>query len=493
MPNIASPCVAPIIRHFFINSCMKPMNRRQFIQSSSLAMGSLWLSTPAAAETFPVVRTPPSDRNFSSPAVEATIRRMKSTIKDPELAWLFENCFPNTLDTTVQFQMKDGRPDTFVITGDINAMWLRDSTAQVWPYLPLIPQDETLKKLIAGVVNRQTDCILIDPYANAFNDGPGHSEWLKDHTEMKPELHERKWEVDSLCYAVRLAYHYWKTAKDTSVFDEKWLQAARFIVATFREQQRFNGRGPYRFGRTTSWSTDTVPGNGYGNNTKPNGLIHSIFRPSDDATQYPMLVPSNLFAVVSLRQMAEIADAVYQNPAFATECRNFANEVEQAIKKHAIVKHSTFGPIYAMEVDGFGNCLFQDDANVPNLLSLPYLGAVSTSDKVYKNTRRFVLSDSNPYFFRGKAAEGVGSPHTLVNQIWPMSIIMRAMTSTNDQEIAAQLQFLKATHAGTGFMHESFDKDDAAKFTRKWFAWANTLFGELLLKIERERPQLLKA
>jgi meiotically up-regulated gene 157 (Mug157) protein len=146
-----------------------------------------------------------------------------------------------------------------------------------------------------------------------------------------------------------------------------------------------------------------------------------------------------------------------------------------------------------MEVDGFGNCLFQDDANVPNLLGLPYLGAVSTNDKIYQNTRRFVLSDSNPYFFRGKAAEGIGSPHTLVNQIWPMSIIMRAMTSNNDQEILAQLRFLKATHAGTGFMHESFDKDDASKFTRKWFAWANTLFGELLLKIERERPHLLKS
>lgn len=470
---------------------MKQLNRRVFLKTTSLAGISTLIHTTAFANEFPSVRVTAANRKFNSPVIEATISRMKTAIKNPELAWLFENCFPNTLDTTVHYKLKEGRPDTFVITGDIHAMWLRDSTAQVWPYLPLIKQDEPLKQLIAGVVNRQTECILIDPYANAFNDGPGHSEWLKDQTDMKPELHERKWELDSLCYTVRLAYHYWKTANDTSIFDDKWLKAAQLIIATCREQQRFKSRGKYRFGRTTSWSTDTVPGNGYGNATKPNGLIHSIFRPSDDATQYPFLVPSNLFAVISFRQMAEIAEKVYKNQAFVSECLNFANEVEQAIKKYAIINHPTFGAIYAMEVDGFGNCLLQDDANVPNLLGLPYLGAVKADDKVYQNTRRFVLSENNPYFFKGKAAEGIGSPHTLVNQIWPMGIIMRAMTSTNDQEILAQLNFLKNTHAGTGFMHESFDKDDATKFTRKWFAWANTLFGELLLKIERERPHLL--
>jgi len=471
---------------------MQHLNRRDFIKTTSLAGIGILAGNNAFAADFPTVRVAPDKRNFTSPAIEATIQRMRTSVKDPELGWLFENCFPNTLDTTVIFKTKNNRPDTFVITGDIHAMWLRDSSAQVWPYLPLIKQDARLKDLIAGVINRQTECILIDPYANAFNDGPGKSEWNSDHTDMKPELHERKWELDSLCYTVRLAYHYWKTSGDTSVFDARWLQAARLIIATCKEQQRFTDRGPYRFGRTTSWSTDTVPGNGYGNNTKPNGLIHSVFRPSDDATQYPFLIPSNLFAVVSFRQLAEISEKVLNNTTFAIECKVLANQVETAIKNFAIIKHPVYGPIYAMEVDGFGNCLLQDDANVPNLLSLPYLGAVKATDVVYQNTRRFVLSDSNPYFFKGKAAEGIGSPHTLVNQIWPMSIIMRAMTSTNDQEIKAQLRFLKTTHAGTGFMHESFNKDDAFKFTRKWFAWANTLFGELLLKIERERPHLLK-
>lgn len=219
---------------------MKSLNRRKFIQSSTLASLGLFLSNEVFANEFPVVRITKGKRNFESSAIEETIDRMKSKIKDTELAWLFENCFPNTLDTTVNFKIKDGKPDTFVITGDIHAMWLRDSTAQVTPYLSLINKDEKLKQLIAGVINRQTECILIDPYANAFNDGVGKSEWLSDHTEMKPELHERKWELDSLCYTVRLAYNYWKISKDISVFDENWMKAAHSIIATCNNSlQRF--------------------------------------------------------------------------------------------------------------------------------------------------------------------------------------------------------------------------------------------------------------
>lgn len=472
---------------------MNNINRRIFIKTVSAASMGLALGHPSFATTFPTVRTLLDKRKFSSIPIENTIKRLTATMKDAELAWMFENCFPNTLDTTVKYQLDAaGNPDTFVITGDINAMWLRDSTAQVWPYLPLVNKDEALKKLIEGVINRQTKCILIDPYANAFNEDKGHSEWLSDHTDMKPELHERKWELDSLCYTVRLAYNFWKIAKETIIFTPNWLKAAKLIIQTCREQQRLKDKGSYHFGRTTSWSTDTVPGNGYGNPTKPNGLIHSVFRPSDDATIYPFLIPANLFAVVSFRQLAAIAQTVYHDVEFATECTRFALEVEQAVKKHAIINHPIFGKIYAMEVDGFGNCLLQDDGNIPNLLALPYLGAVKKDDPIYQNTRKFVLSEYNPYFFKGKAAEGIGSPHTLVNQIWPMSLIMRAMTSNDDAEILQQLRFLKNTHAHTGFMHESFDKDNADNFTRKWFAWANTLFGELILTLEKQRPHLLQ-
>ncbi|MES2628493.1 MAG: glycoside hydrolase family 125 protein, partial [Bacteroidota bacterium] len=202
------------------------MNRRNFMALSSAVSSGILLTGAKLAvlpsdPVFPIVRVPVEKRNFSSPAVEATIRRISGELKDKELAWMFGNCFPNTIDTTVRTSVINGRPDTFVITGDIDAMWLRDSTAQVWPYLPLMKQDAGLQNLVAGLINRQTSCILIDPYANAFYEKPGHSEWSKDHTEMKPELHERKWELDSLCYTVRLAYHYWKATADVSPFGEE--------------------------------------------------------------------------------------------------------------------------------------------------------------------------------------------------------------------------------------------------------------------------------
>jgi meiotically up-regulated gene 157 (Mug157) protein len=203
------------------------ITRRHFIKINSVATAGLGLGVvPAtswlgkAAPVFESHRPKLADRKFTSKAVEATIQKVKADIKDPEIAWLFENCYPNTLDTTVNYSEKNGKPDTFVITGDIFAMWMRDSSAQVWPYLPLIKNDPALKKVIQGVLSRQAKCVLIDPYANAFNEGPTGSEWDTDVTDMKPELHERKWEIDSLCYPVRLAYNYWKISGDASFFDE---------------------------------------------------------------------------------------------------------------------------------------------------------------------------------------------------------------------------------------------------------------------------------
>lgn len=428
-------------------------------------------------------RPAPADRLFVSKAVEDEIARVKSLLTNRQLAWMFENCFPNTIDTTVHFRMLDGNPDTFVYTGDIHAMWLRDSGAQVWPYLQLANKDEQLRLMLEGVVRRQLMCINFDPYANAFNDGPVGSYWESDNTDMKPELHERKWEIDSLCYVIRLAYEYWKVTGDDSVFDETWLKAVNNILTTFIQQQRKDGVGPYRFTRKTDRSTDTLNNNGLGAPVNPVGLIVSCFRPSDDATTLQFLVPSNLFAVTSLRKAAEILTVVNKDEELAAKCTALADEVENAIKKYAVVDHPEFGKIYAFEVDGFGNALLMDDANVPSLLALPYLGDVDVDDPIYRNTRRFVWSTSNPYFFKGKAAEGIGGPHVGYDMIWPMSIMMKAFTSTDDAEIKQCIETLMTTHNGTGFMHESFHKDDPSNFTREWFAWQNTLFGELILKL----------
>jgi meiotically up-regulated gene 157 (Mug157) protein len=470
------------------------LSRRNFIKINGVTTAGIGMGLrPAwfAAKTYETNRPKPADRKFTSKAVEATIKNVKASIKDPELAWLFENCYPNTLDTTVKHSTIDGRPDTFVITGDIDAMWMRDSSAQVWPYLPLIKEDAELRQVIKGVLNRQAKCVIIDPYANAFNFGPTGSEWDTDRTDMKPELHERKWEVDSLCYPVRLAYNYWKISGDSSFFDENWQKAGKLIVHTFKEQQRKHGQGPYHFQRKTEVASDTAPNGGYGNPVKPVGLICSIFRPSDDATIFPFLIPSNFFAAISLKQLAEMYSVLGKDKAFAGECEAMANEVHAAIMKYGTKQHPVYGQVLAYEVDGYGNQSFMDDANVPSLLALPYLGALAEHTPLYQNTRRMMLSLDNPYFFKGKAAEGIGGPHVGINYIWPMSIIMRALTSTDKAEIAQCLAWLKSTHAGTGFMHESFNKDNAADFTRKWFAWANTLFGELIIKTHKYYPGIL--
>jgi meiotically up-regulated gene 157 (Mug157) protein len=446
----------------------------------------------AAAPAFPVVRPAEAMRRFRSRAVEAAIKEFQKKVPNAELGWLFENCFPSTLDTTVTHAQREGRPDTYVITGDIDAMWLRDSSAQVWPYLQLIGKDAALRQLVAGVINRQTRCILKDPYANAFyGDDAKVGEWKSDLTAMQPGVHERKWEIDSLCYPIRLAYRYWKTTHDASPFDATWQRAIGVVLQTLRQQQRKADLGPYKFQRETATATDTQPMNGYGYPVRPVGLICSAFRPSDDATLYSFLVPSNFFAVVSLRQASEMMTQLAKDSTVAQELTALADEVEAALRQYAVVDHPAHGKIYAYEVDGFGSHVLMDDANVPSLLALPYLGAVPASDPVYQNTRRFLLSENNPFFFKGQAAEGIGGPHVGRDMIWPIAITMRGLTSSDDAEIRACVQSLRATHAGTGYMHESFHKDDPAKFTRAWFAWANTLFGEFLWKVYREKPKLL--
>ena len=425
-------------------------------------------------------------RLFVSPAIEAKIAKVTQILTNARLRWMFENCFPNTLDTTVRYYTTNGEDDTLVYTGDIHAMWLRDSGAQVWPYVQLANEDPQLKKMLRGTILRQFKSIILDPYANAFLDphdpDPNH-QWMSDRTDMKLELHERKWEIDSLCYPLRLAYQYWKTTGDASIFEEEWLTTIQTILRTFKEQQKKDGHGSYAFQRETERQLDTMSNNGMGNPVKPVGLIASAFRPSDDATTFQFLVPSNFFAVTSLKKAAEILKEVNKNTVIAKECMDLANEVETALKKYATYNHSKYGTIYAFEVDGFGNRLLMDDANVPSLLALPYLGDVDINDSIYQNTRNFVWSEDNPYFFRGKAGEGIGGPHIGYDMVWPMSIMMKAFTSQNDDEIRFCLKMLMTTDADTGFMHESFHKDDPTNFTRSWFAWQNTLFGELILKL----------
>jgi meiotically up-regulated gene 157 (Mug157) protein len=341
---------------------------------------------------------------------------------------------------------------------------------------------------------------LLDPYANAFRrnltDPP--LDWaVKDATDHKPGVGERKWEVDSLCYPLRLAIGYWRATGDTAPFDSEWVAAAKLVVATFKEQQRLEGRGPYHFQRSAKNPTDSVILDGYGAPTRPNGMIHSIFRPSDDSCTYPLFVPANLFAAAVLQQLAPLAAAIHQ-PALAAEAKDLGDDVLISTVQFGRMTHPRLGEIWAYEIDGIGNYNLMDDANAPGLLSLAYLVPMGRDakgkldDPLYSRTRRFSLSDENPYFFKGTAAEGVGGPHVGLDYVWPMSIILRGLTSEDDAEITACLKMLRNTTAGTHFMHEAFHKDDPGKYTRPWFAWANTLFGEFVMKVHAERKGLLE-
>ncbi len=441
-------------------------------------------------------RPAPAQRRFVSKAVEAEIERVSGLIRDPELRWLFGNCFPNTLDTTVFLGQLDGKSDAFVITGDIDALWLRDSAAQLRPYLHLVRKDPHLAELFRGLIRRHARCVLLDPYANAFTRDPASTaglHWSKnDRTEMKPGVAERKWEVDSLCYVLRLAHDYWRESGDSEPFDDTWARAARLIVATFREQQRYAGPGPYRFQRHSTQPTETTLA-GIGVPTRKHGLIHQAFRPSDDACTFPCNIPGNLFAVATLRELATMARAVLKDEALAEDATALAAEVEKAVFAHGVMQLPDGRQVLAYETDGFGNHLFMDDANVPSLLGLAYLRCLPADYPLWRTTADAVWSDANPWFFRGKAAEGIGGPHIGEGQVWPMSIIVRALSSDDEAVIGWSLRTLRNTHAGTGFMHEAFDKDDPARFTRHWFAWVNGLFGELVVKLANERPHLLAA
>lgn len=441
-------------------------------------------------------RPPMAQRKFASAAVEAEIARVQSQIGDPELAWLFGNCYPNTLDTAVHVGMLDGKPDAFIVTGDIDAMWLRDSSAQVWPYLHLAARDESLRRLYRGLIARHARCIAIDPYANAFLADPRDRtplSWAQhDLTDMRPGVGERKWEIDSLCWPIRLAHGYWRTTGDASPFDDDWRAAMHVVLQTFCAQQRKHDRGPYHFQRESASPTETQALDGYGMPARPVGLIFSMFRPSDDACTLPLFVPGNWFAVVSLRQLAAMGRALHHDAAFAADCEALANEVEIALHGHALMRDADGASFWAYELDGYGNRIFMDDANVPSLLALPYLGCCARDDANYRRTRALAWSARNPWFFAGRAAQGIGGPHEGLRMIWPMSIMVRALTSEDDAEIAQCLRWLKSTHAGTGFMHEAFDQDDPSHFTRAWFAWANSLFGELIVDLAQRRPALLR-
>lgn len=418
----------------------------------------------------------------SYPSIDAVLEEVRVSLEhQPMLFQSFAQCFPNTVKTTAKL-LDDG--SSFVFTGDIPAMWLRDSSAQVAPYVGLTRGDAGLKRLIAGLIRRQAICILIDPYANAFNEtasGAGHTD---DLPLQHPQIWERKFELDSLCYPVRLAHMYWRATGDQTVFDSGVAQMLHCVIQTMRTEQHHETRSKYSFVRPLEHrilESDTLSREGRGPPCAFTGMVWSGFRPSDDACTYSYNVPGNMMAVVALEQIAELARVVYADFALETAALELRTEIEAGIQHYALVQHPEFGAVYAFEVDGLGNYLLMDDANVPSLLSIPYLGYRPIRDAVYQNTRAMILSPANPYYFAGQHAHGIGSPHTPGRRVWPIALSMQLLTSDNAAERQVLLEMLTRTTADTGFMHESFDPDDPRVYTRDWFAWANSLFAESVI------------
>ena len=405
--------------------------------------------------------------------------------KLPGLAPLAKQCFLNTIETTVT-QLEDG--SYFVITGDIPAMWLRDSAAQLKPYVPYAKEDEDLQAILRSVIQKYAFYVRLDPYTNAFNSKPQRGYTEDDRSNFQSGwIWERKYEVDSLCAPLYLAHQYYQVTGDKSIFTEEFRLMIQTIADTFITEQRHD-RSPYWFVREHAWApSDTLPMNGRGRPVNFTGMTWSGFRPSDDSCKFGYLIPSNMMAAVALDYAGELLQAGFEDPALEARCKSLAAEIRDGIETYGVCDHPKYGRIYAYETDGFGNYNLMDDANSPSLLSIPYIGYKPAEDPIYQNTRRFVLSQDNPYYFVGKAAKGIGSPHTPPRYIWHIGLVMQILTSLDPAEKRECLDMLARTHAGTNYMHEGFDADDPARFTRPWFAWANTLFAQML---EREVDSL---
>jgi meiotically up-regulated gene 157 (Mug157) protein len=444
---------------------------------------------------------------FTSEEVNNYIAKMKPLFKDPGLADIFELTFTNTLDTTVEYDFKTH--DTFIITGDIEAMWLRDSAFQVYPYLRFAKTDAHLRSMILGLIKRQSFFVTIDPYANAFKREYQRSDWVDDITykivngtrvpAMNQHLWERKYELNSIVSTLWLAYSYYEATGNSSFIDAKWINGLQVILKTVNEQIKGTDEellygGPfYFFQRKDTEAFDTLH-QGVGNPGASCGLVKSAFRSSDDSTLLPYNIAENAFLSTTFGKIASMLRQISNNSHI-----NLIDELE-SISKHVkanIYKYGVFiDPLtqekyFAYEIDCYDNHYFMDDPGYPSLISLPFFGFIDLNDPLYINTKKRILSKRNPYYFIGKIGEGLGSPHSERGFIWPLYTIMRALTSNDRIEIANCIKQLQITAEKTGYIHESVNVDDVTKFTRKWFAWANGFFGHLINIVIEKYPDLV--
>ncbi len=409
--------------------------------------------------------------------------RVAGLTGDAELADIFHRGLRDTLETTLSRE-PDGT--TFVITGDIPAMWLRDSSAQMLPFLRFLGPEggadaEELYQVLAGLSRRQFGCIAQDSYANAFNQTASGAAWDPADACEDPWIWERKYEVDSLAFPIWLAHAVWRRTGRADVFDGMVRGVLQAIVSQLRLEQDHENSSPYTFVRQTELPTETLARDGRGPAAGRTGMTWAGFRPSDDACTYSYNIPGNLFAAQALRQLAEIAAEVYGDAELASDAVGLAREISDGVASFGVLHHPAHGDMYAYEVDGLGNTLLMDDANMPSLLSLPLTGGIAADDPLYMATRAYILGPENPHYYEGTRAAGIGSPHTPPGYIWPIALAVQGLTTPDRAEKLRLLRLLRDTTGGTGMMHEGFDPSAPENFTRPWFSWANSMFAELVL------------
>lgn len=470
---------------------------------------------------YPYMRPAPKCRTFTSSAVEYIIDDLKAKVADPDLARLIENCLPNTLDTTILWHhpaLADEQPQTFVVTGDIHAEWLRDSARQLSVYQPFLKHDAKLRELVRGAIHQQALYLLNSPYCNAFhpplNSDVKRGQTAVDKVHPRPDwrvVFECKYELDSLALFLTLSREYYQHTGDASFVTPQWLQAyQRLIIVLRRESQPLFDEKTgqtmpfyYSFQRDTNIGSETLPLAGTGNPVNfGTGLVRSAFRPSDDACILQFFIPANVHMLTELQGvrnlflkpdlLRKLFDDDFQDVLDVTD--EFITNIARGIEKHGIVDHPKYGKVFAYEVDGYGSAIHMDDANLPSLLSLPDMGYLDSTNEVYVNTRNMLLSKKgNPYFLKGTHFSGVGGPHIGINYAWPMSLLVKIRTSDDDAEIADALRLVMDTTAGLGLMHESVHVNSAhgADYTRLWFAWCNSEFGKTILDLAQRKPHLI--
>ncbi|KAM5341948.1 hypothetical protein ACJ41O_014979 [Fusarium nematophilum] len=433
---------------------------------------------------------------------QKVIRDIKSRAKDADLRRLFENTFPSTLDTTVKY-FDPSNNLAFIVTGDITAQWLRDTGNQFAHLYKLLPQDKNLKALVKAVINTEARYISAYPYCGAFQPPPesGLAPTVNDYAtlvKVNPPVNnqtvfECKYELDSLAGFLKIVRSYYANTKDSSFINDNWKAAMNQILRVIDEQSQSTWADDWTFVSYYNWTgmpgalQPPVPNGGNGEPKLANGLVACSHRPSDDLSVFNFITSDNAMMSVELDNVADLLNEIGKMKPLSRKLRQHAKTIRKAVWDHT----RTANGLFAYETNGYGGQYIMDDANVPSLISLPYLGFLKRDDATYKKTKAALFSRANPYYAVGKNFSGIGGPHADATHPWPMSQISAIFGTDDDDEIRQRLKLIVDNTSGLGLIHESINIYNSSDFTRPWFAWANSYFAEMVLDLAERKPGLI--